>query len=307
MKNSKIVSISKLPGAGLGNKLFSWASGVIFSSINECVHYTIGMTRIHLGPILRNEKSKRFYFGYFKNEILFLPFWLYLRTFYHKNQKECNTLALTNGNFVFSEIPHWSDSFEVIRDYRNLIIEAFWSSLTAKVKNRIATYPSPIISLHIRMGDFRVLKEGENFAEVGLVRTPFSYFVSVINMIRSVVGKNLPITLFSDGSDDELKEVYSIPNLTRINDDIDIVHLAVLSRSKILIMSAGSTFSHWAGFLSDSILINHFQHIHAPIRPHQINRNIYEGPLMPGDLIQNYPLLLQNLLKLKEEFDQNRA
>jgi hypothetical protein len=28
---------------------------------------------------------------------------------------------------------------------------------------------------------------------------------------------------------------------------------------------------------------------------------------MPGDLIQNYPLLLQNLLKLKEEFDQNRA
>jgi hypothetical protein len=53
--------------------------------------------------------------------------------------------------------------------------------------------------------------------------------------------------------------------------------LILLSRSKIIITSAGSTFSYWAGFLSDSPIIMHPDHIHHSIRlSHE--SGYYEGP-----------------------------
>lgn len=288
----KTVCISRLPSAGLGNKLFSWASGIVFSTVNNCPHYVTGLTKLHIGPILRGERKKRFYIGYFKNERRLLPLPVYFQKKKTLPQKKADQILPSGICYVFGEIPDWRDYFATLKNHRALITDAFWNSLTPKVLKRIENHPSPAIGVHIRMGDFRQLQEGEDFSKVGTVRTPFSYFVETIQSIRNFVNRELPVTIFSDGFDNELAEILCLPNTTRAKDDFDIVHLAVLSRSKLIIMSAGSTFSFWAGFLSEGILINHYQHLQEPIRGGDKNSKMYEGGLINN----NFDALLQRNL-----------
>lgn len=290
--NLTVLCLSQLPSAGLGNKLFSWASGAVFSDINQCKHIVTGLTKLHLGPLLRREKSKRFYLGYFRNESLFAPVRSYFMKRTYLQQKDADKKVTTGGCYVFSEIPHWSDHFEVLKNYRDFIIPAFWSNLTPRIAQRIARHSAPEMAVHIRMGDFRALVPGEDFSKVGAVRTPLAYFTGLIETVRDTEGKQVPVTVFSDGKASELAEILALPGVSLADDDLDIVHLAVMSKSKLIVMSAGSTFSFWAGFLSSGILINHFQHIHTAIRPENINRSIYEGPLDSGQM----PVLLRNNL-----------
>jgi len=52
--------------------------------------------------------------------------------------------------------------------------------------------------------------------------------------------------------------------------------LIKLSKSKIIIASAHSSFSEWAGFLFDSPIIRHPDHIHGKIRN---EKELFEGTI----------------------------
>ncbi|MFN8245335.1 MAG: hypothetical protein U0T56_02990 [Ferruginibacter sp.] len=65
---------------------------------------------------------------------------------------------------------------------------------------------------YIRMGDFRKLKEVEAFR--GERETPLQYFTDIVSGLRKLAGKDLPVTLFSDGYGDELKEVTGLPQVS---------------------------------------------------------------------------------------------
>ena len=130
---------------------------------------------------------------------------------------------------------------------------------------------------HIRRGDFRPLASNEDFARVGGVQTPNDYFLSVIAGIRRVAGHDVPVTVFSDGSDTELAFILSLPNVTRSQTENDVVDLLLMSRAQVIVPSAGSTFSEWAGFLSDAIIVRHPDHIHAPIRSPSLLGGAFES------------------------------
>ncbi len=49
-----------------------------------------------------------------------------------------------------------------------------------------------------------------------------------------------------------------------------------MSKAEYIITSAGSTFSEWAGFLSNAVIILHPDHIHTKIRREE---NLFEGPV----------------------------
>jgi len=51
-----------------------------------------------------------------------------------------------------------------------------------------------------------------------------------------------------------------------------------MAKSRVIITSAGSTFSEWAAYLSDAVVLRHPDHIHAPIRPLMMQSRCYEGP-----------------------------
>ena len=283
------MALSQLPAAGLGNKLFSWASGTIFSEINQCPHVVTGMTRFHLGPWLRGEKSKRFYHHYFNNERLFVPAKWWRSTEVLK-QAQCGEQRSEKKIFIFDEIPPWQDLFHSIRDHRSLVVQRFWSTLTHDVKKRIETFPVPQVSVHIRMGDFKTLQDDEDFAQKGATRTPLRYFIHMIRRLRDTSNRPLKFTVFSDGREDELSEVLSEENVERAPEDLDIVHLAAMSKSQLIITSAGSTFSYWAGFLGDAVILHHPDHFHSMIRRENVNEKIFEG-VLPEKVTSWHPSL----------------
>ena len=150
------------------------------------------------------------------------------------------------------------------------------------VKVELENLQAPVIGIHIRMGDFRKLKENEIFSEVGAVRTPVDYFITIIRSIRAMNGHQLPVSVFTDGFRHELSRLFELENIVLIEGNRDITDLLLLSKSKIIITSAGSTFSYWAGFLSDVPIIMHPDHIHGPLRSNK-ESELYEGMFDPNN------------------------
>jgi hypothetical protein len=92
-----------------------------------------------------------------------------------------------------------------------------------------------------------------------------------------VTGKELPVTIFTDANAAEINRLLSIGNITVAANHADIVDILLLSRSKICILSISSTFSFWAGFLSNGIVLKHPDEWHPELRPVTINSVHYEG------------------------------
>lgn len=283
MNSKKSLVISRLPDAGLGNKLFTWGHGVVFAKKNGLKHYAVGWTKIKIGPILRKETSFRLYRNYFKSSGLVskikFAFLNKIKIVVIKSYLDCQTTEKVSVNclYIFNEIPHWSDYFKGLRENREIVVEAFFKSLSPKIYNEYLSKKEPVIGVHIRMGDFKKISATQDFSKVGHARTPMQYFIDVITQLRSASSTNLPVTIFSDGNANELSEVLSLPNVCLAEDDLDILQMLHLSKSKIIVLSAGSTFGQWAAFLSNAAIINHYQHFHSYIRHQKNNDLLFEG------------------------------
>lgn len=276
--------IAKMPNAGLGNILFVWAKALIFSKSNNLPLTIIGLNNIHIGPFLRREKVKRFYFGQFKFPKINNLINSLIAQLNSKKIVEPLTIDSTKAIYIFNQIPDWSHFFKNLKPHRQLIIKEFYKLLSKKTLSRIAQLKTEdYIAVHIRMGDFKKLEANVDFKNVGATRTPFNYFKDVIDKLKQNGFENTPIKIFSDGHKGELTEILAIPNTAYMPPDIDVVDLIKISRAKLIVTSAHSTFSEWAGFLSEVPIIRHPDHIHGSIRE---ETHLFEG------IIDNYIQLL---------------
>lgn len=294
------VVICKMPKAGLGNQMFPLMKAVMLHKLSGLPLHVINYNQFSIGPYLRREKSKRNYTGYFNFQKGYLEqmaeAW-HLRKY--RNLREVNEPSLvdksweTNVSYVFSEMPHWEDYFNELKLFRKQVVESFFDLLSPRIIRNVETRQVPCVGVHIRMGDFRKLKEGEDFARVGAVRTPEQYFIDIICGIRSIAGYSVPVTIFTDGFKHELQGLFSLPNVVLEEGNPDIVDLILLSKSKVVVTSAGSTFSCWAGFLSDGALIMHPDHIHRSVRPENMQAQLYEGVFDPSNdvLVENIKVI----------------
>jgi hypothetical protein len=286
-----------LPRAGLGNMLFVWAHAAIFANLNGLPLVTSPWNQFKIGVYLRRERRKREYADYFSG----LEEWSSLKsTWMLRNYTPVVEPPITSFKFVqdaqkslyvFEKIPHWADFFRDIKPHRQFITNELERMLAPHHAEVLKCARIPVIGVHVRCGDFRPLGSGEDFAKVGGVRTPLTYFENIIVGIRHLRGLPLPVTIFSDGTDEELSVLLKLPNVSRAENNADIVDLLLLSKSQIIVTSAGSTFSYWSGFLSHAPVIIHPDHIHSPLRPQEVNEQYFEGGVL-GDP-QTWPLLLQ--------------
>jgi hypothetical protein len=287
---------ARLPNAGLGNKLFVWARAHAFASMNHVPLRVTGWTQLQLAPILHGFDF-RLYWNYFKRvDQVSRSTRRYADRHYNVVLEPPLKPIETAGSniYLFSEIPSWKDYFSGIREHRADVRAALFKMLTAARSKELAHQHSSAITVNVRMGDFRQLKANERFDHVGGVRTPLNYFRTLIEMIRKAHGSVLPVEIVTDGTKRELAELLDLPGVSMAPKRSAIVDMLVMSQSKVLIGSAGSTFSYWAGFLGESAFIVHPDHVHEPMRPSEINRNFYEGPLVGPP--ENWPpLFLDNL------------
>lgn len=302
----------KIPRAGLGNQLFPLLKAYVFADLNELPVCVTGYYQFRIGPYLRNEKIKRNYTNYFKFEKNILSsFWEdYKLKSWSPNriikEPELDKIENALNNkilYQFSAFPHWSDFFKGLREHRELVERLVQDLLKKQIKQQIELQKPPCIGVHIRRGDFRALKKGEEFHKVGSTRTDDRYFIDCIQSIRKLHGQCLPASIFTDGYKHELSKILELENVNLVEGNPDIVDMLLLSKSQILITSAGSTFGYWAGFLANAPIIIHYDHLHNPLRPAEINLKFYEGPLILG---QPDSLLIKNIKEINNfEYQTN--
>lgn len=288
---------ARLPNAGLGNKLFVWARAQCFARLNRLPLVVTGWTQFQLAPILHGG-DLRLYLNYFRRveEVGFFTQSRLRRSLPLVTEPAVERLApdAPPSIYEFHAVPHWSDYFGSIKPHRELVRQSLLELLTPARQREYEAARRPQICLQVRMGDFRPLKPGEDFSKVGNVRTPVSYFVDILQGIRRLHGSQVPALIISDGNREQLSELLAIPGVELSGPQSKIVDILTMANSKILV-SAASTFGFWGGFLGQSALIMHPDHLHQPIRPADVNERHYEGPAVGP--AEQWPALLQQAIR----------
>jgi hypothetical protein len=232
-----------------------WARAYAFSYKHGFPLYVTNWFHISLGSWWRWERSKRMYLGYFKP----VPFLEKC-----KNKKKIRSLPFVPEPmqpdaepriYLFEALFRTGDYFEEIRPFRDEIKNGFIAILKQRLQKDYIQLPAPIMGVHIRRGDFKL----------GSTVTPIEFFISVVEFIRKSCGRLLPVTVFSDATNDELKVLLALPEISRAKPQPDILDLLQLSKSAVVVISIGSSFSFWAGFMSEGIIVKHKDEWHPPL------------------------------------------
>lgn len=278
---SKVAKVYlKFDRYGLCNKIIMWAKAYVFAKNNNAILITSSWFHIPFGNLIRREKTLRVYWSFFNNKKS--PF---LFNFILKKLPRFSSIDKQNVRFtkaVFEGIPYVSD-LPLLAPYRNEIINSFYNMITKENKLKIENNEFPVIGVHIRRGDFNVNGSA----------TCNEYYINLIEKIRALSDKNLPVTIFSDGFDNELEEILNLKHTKRFKTQNDLVDLVVMSRSEILVTSKGSSYSYWAAFMSNSIVIHHPETWVENCRDKQTNKNIFEGAVKIEEKIPE--LLISNI------------
>ena len=222
----------RLGGAGLGNILFPWATALVYAKNNNLKRIQTTWKNLKIGTFLRKERDKRMYMD------------LFLEADGVSGFKKFFLLNFSNNIKVFSGM---NDLFAPFKREQIFVKSELLKIINPYHIKRAKEFNSNSIAIHIRMGDFanpineKVLRNGDwNY------RLPIKWYISLIEKIQ--IESNLPIYIFSDAEDSELKEILAYDNCNRAYFGSAISDMLALSTCKVLISSA-STFSMWASFL----------------------------------------------------------
>lgn len=267
----------RLGGAGLGNLLFTWSRVIAASEKHNAKLIWPTWPSIKVGPWLRHEKDKRCYIGLFKNKTgMCGGFKKYAKLCFGKKIHTKNLDAIDWDRFGENDIVVYDDfklapgvfqmDFNGTREYRDKITETIYANLGKKGKKALDFEASRAIGIHVRLGDFdrttAALDTGKNN-----MRIQISWYVAMLNKIREAAGWNIPVYVFSDGTDDELAELTALPEVRRMTFGNSIGDIVGLSRFPVMI-SSGSSFSLWARFLGNCSSISY---------PNQIKDRVHTG------------------------------
>lgn len=264
-------------GAGLGNLLFMWARAIVAAKKNNCEVIWPTWPSIKIGPWLRHEKDKRFYGALFVSKTYRLcKYRKYHKLLFNKkihikkydtiNWKDVgdeNIVVCDGFNLASGELQM---NFKGIMEYRDLVCRNIIQNLGKKGKKALMFNADKNINVHVRLGDFSKTTDALR-KDANNMRIPIEWYVSVINKIRDIAGYNVEVNLFSDGTDNELKELLCLKNLKRVTFGNSIADIVALSKAPIMIAS-GSSFSLWARFLGNCSSISY---------PHQIKDCVHVG------------------------------
>lgn len=242
------------------NRLFIWAHGFVYSSKYNLPYAVNGWYKTQIGPWIRRERSKRFYSGYFIDQSDFVGY--YYRKVFRKKGIIYNP-ALDKPPFehkihtiIFDTIPYSGQYFNELKGYNRMIKKGLLDMIVRPIRERIQHAIAPEIGVHVRLGDFQVSNSTESM----------NFYIDAINYIRQQHGENLTAVIFSDGYEEELKDLLALPAISLHQSRTDIEDLMLLSKSNFIVTSHTSTFSYWAVYLSDAIAIYNKNYTGQPIR-----------------------------------------
>ena len=134
------------------------------------------------------------------------------------------------------------------------ITNLHWLELAANISPRS-------IGINVRRAkDFSDRQGGGSAIPAGPVRTPLSWFVESLKVVRKIIGFPVRAYVVSDGTEKDLAPLLNLENITFIRPGCAISDLLALAKTKMLIASGGSSFSAWAGYLGQMPVISYPGH-----------------------------------------------
>ncbi len=251
----------KIPKSGLGNMMLVWAYGIAFAELNRLPVTVSRWWGFRWGALLRREKKNRLYRGYFKEERLLKRFVSSARTLFSKKVhnpglKKVESVSARNVVYIFDKLPA-HNYFTNLYPHLSLIREKLFSLLTPRVMEEFNGCLKPEIAVHVRRGDFKYANH----------ITSEEYFIGIIQAIRNTTGENLKVTIFTDGGEHEISKLLRLSNTEVANNKFDITDILQMSQSRYLLLSRDSSFSYWAAFLSEAVVIMHSGDWQKRIKP----------------------------------------
>jgi hypothetical protein len=253
----KVYVFPNVRRAGLGNMLFPWARAEVFRMRHGVAMLAPQWTQPKIGPLLRGEKDKRYYTGLFDNAhsdyVRGLRKYLILSRSKRVAQAEAEAfIASREGEHgrhvvVFSG---WEGWFNGLVEHRAFVSRRLGEILSARIKDRLASIPTDYeIAAHVRRGDMPVMPFGAPFRKEQLGGAPNEWFVNCIRSVRAIVGENARVKIISDGTNEQIRPILALPNVTRARENPSIVDMFLLSRARVLITTCSSSFSAWGSYL----------------------------------------------------------
>lgn len=293
-----------LPRGGLGNKLFVWANAHVVAERNKVPLFVTGWNNpFGIRTLLKGGGIRRYGALFRSTGVSRSQLREWDRTIDEKsNEPGLDTHLKPSSRALFAKLPPWQEWFQALVPFRSMVVEGFQRMLSERVQAEISGLIGAPIAIHVRLGDFHKVGKHEDFATIGNARTPIDYFCRLAERIRETIGWDVPIRIYSDGRNSELQELLGMRNTSRAKDRNPVLDMIEMSLSKVLICSAGSSFSQWSAFLGSQPVIAHFEHFHHRIR--EPSTTIFEGVANPYEGEWD-PLLIRNLVeRLHREYAQ---
>ena len=222
----------RLGGSGLGNLLYPFFKALVYAKKENLGIISPTFLSIKIGPYLRRELQKRNYKYSFKGSITGI--------------RRLLLLIFSNEIVTFKS---FGDGFKSLYGYEDFLKEKFKSLTRVDFDEKKYQHS---ICCHIRLGDFKQ-SLGEELSNN--TRIPIKWYKDVIQQIRKN-DKELKVFLYSDGNDNELKELLELGNINNETSSNPVEDILKLSSSKYLIGSY-SSFSFWGAFFSKGTCIWH--------------------------------------------------
>jgi hypothetical protein len=249
-------------GSGLGNSLFPWARSVVAANTFDLPMLLPVWERVTSGggwitaikTLSLQNASRRTYQGLFRRkrsfrqrlgELLVFSRAVYVDESLLPKKIELSISSSSPTVFVFEGI---RDRFDPLWPHRSYLRDEFTKVIQPEVLASVPAGTVPRVGCHIRLGDFQRTSDSTRLGQAN-ARLPFAWYACQLQLLTSY-WPNVPIEIFSDGTDEELDPILRLPNVSRANYKNAVADLVAMTRLRLLICS-GSSFSAWAAFLGN--------------------------------------------------------
>ncbi|MGU8897255.1 alpha-1,2-fucosyltransferase [Clostridium perfringens] len=239
----------RLGGCGLGNLLLIYARAIVYAE--KYSYNLIWPSWVGIMPkiIFSSNKDKRLYFNIFKNNYNYISGIKKIMVLLLKKRlNESNDCLKNELNDKIIVVKGLGDGFEQIKYDYKFVKNNIINILNKNQKGVLSYKFCKHIAVHVRLGDFKKSNVKELLNGGRNVSIPIEWYVKIINDIRRIVGENIPVLIYSDGSDSELKPLTNLENAKRITFKSSIGDIIGISNSTIFI-SSRSSFSNWGRYL----------------------------------------------------------
>jgi len=230
----------KLYGPGLANMMLVAARAY-------CLHkkYDIPMIaptwkKLSVGPYLRHEKDKRNYFGLFQTYGIsgIRKLW-YMHHVTHE-EGNLNEFLQTQNDAVLrvAGLGHYFQDLD-----QELTHDFFWKIADRRIRDRVMNIDySNTVAMHVRLGDYSAEQ-----------RTAMVWYERMVRTIYEV-NSEVRILLFSDGTNEELSPLLTLPNVKRASGGNALEDILSISCCRLVIASH-STFSAMGAYIGNKPVI----------------------------------------------------